>query len=75
MHHEPTRPGQRAIASSMPGRNDAPEFLGRFTLERLLSRNASGSTWLALDAKATGRSHVALKLFNRPFGELFDRSP
>ena len=75
MYQKPSRPGQRAIASSMPGRNDAPEFLGRFTLERLLSRSASGSTWLALDAKATGRAHVALKLFNRQFGELFDRNP
>jgi serine/threonine protein kinase len=75
MQQKPSRPGQRAIASSMPGRNDAPEFLGRFTLERLLSRSASGSTWLALDAKATGLAHVALKLFNRQFGELFDGNP
>ena len=58
----------------MPGRNGAPPLLGRFTLERLLARGASGSTWLAVDPKAIGHRHVALKLFNRQAGELLGRS-
>ena len=63
---------QAPIASSTS--NTAAQVLGRFTLERLLARTASGATWLALDAKSPDQPHVALKLFNSQFGALFKRN-
>ncbi|MFN0299662.1 MAG: serine/threonine protein kinase [Burkholderiales bacterium] len=59
-------------ASATP--NAAAQVLGRFTLERLLARTASGATWLAIDAKSPDQPHVALKLFNSQFGALFKRN-
>ncbi len=60
------------IASSIS--SATAQVLGRFTLERLLARTASGATWLAIDAKSPDEPYVALKLFNSPFGALFKRN-
>ncbi|MFM9886242.1 MAG: serine/threonine protein kinase [Burkholderiales bacterium] len=60
------------IASTVS--NSTAQVLGRFTLERLLARTASGATWLAIDAKSPDEPHVALKLFNSQFGALFKRN-
>ncbi len=60
------------IASSIS--SATAQVLGRFTLERLLARTASGATWLAIDAKSPDQPQVALKLFNSQFGALFKRN-
>ncbi len=55
------------------GRRSPPAVLGRFTLERLLARSASGSTWLAIDAQDIDRPTIALKLMSGSYGALFKR--